>query len=155
MFWILNFVFSFSPHSSSVSYLMRLEIVSIMWICWACGWMVYILFFDGSTVHTIYSSFFGSLALGLLSHYMARHMKEPVIIFMVTGIIPLVPGGLAYDATKNLVLLHFSRAINTMLEVTLIAGAIALGLLFADQISKIVISGFDRTRKNYNSIYIE
>ena len=41
-----------------------------------------------------------------------------------------------------------------MLEVTLIAGAIALGLLFADQISKIVISGFDRTRKNYNSIYI-
>ena len=28
------------------------------------------------------------------------------------------------------------KAINTMLEVTLIAGAIALGLLFADQISK-------------------
>ena len=65
---------------------------------------------------------------------------------MVTGIIPLVPGGLAYD-TKNLVLLHFGKAINTMLEVTLIAGAIALGLLFADQISKIVISGFARTRK--------
>ena len=65
---------------------------------------------------------------------------------MVTGIIPLVPGGLAYDATKNLVLLHFGKAINTMLEVTL-AGAIALGLLFADQISKIVISGFARTRK--------
>lgn len=40
---------------------------------------------------------------------------------MVTGIIPLVPGGLAYDATKNLVLLNFSTAINTMLEVTLIA----------------------------------
>ena len=66
---------------------------------------------------------------------------------MVTGIIPLVPGGLAYDSTKNLVLLHFGKAINTMLEVTLIAGAIALGLLFADQISKIVISGFARTRK--------
>ena len=54
--------------------------------------------------------------------------KEPVIIFMVTGIIPLVPGGLAYDATKNLVLLHFGKAINTMLEVTL-AGAIALGFI--------------------------
>ena len=55
---------------------------------------------------------------------------------MVTGIIPLVPGGLAFDATKNLVLLQFGKAINTMLEVTLIAGAIALGLLFAHQISK-------------------
>ena len=59
---------------------------------------------------------------------------------MVTGIIPLVPGGLAFDATKNLVLLQFGKAINTMLEVTLIAGAIALGLLFADQISKIIVS---------------
>ncbi len=51
---------------------------------------------------------------------MARKQKEPAIIFMVTGIIPLVPGGLAYDATKNLVLLNFSTAINTMLEVTLL-----------------------------------
>ena len=71
-----------------------------------------------------------------------KQKKEPAIIFMVTGIIPLVPGGLAYDATKNLVLLNFSTAINTMLEVTLIAGAIALGLLFADQISKLIVSGF-------------
>ena len=71
---------------------------------------------------------------------------------MVPGIIPLVPGGLAFDATKNLVLLDFSKAINTMLEVTLIAGAIALGL-FADQISKIILSGFARTRKEYNIIY--
>lgn len=91
--------------------------------------------------------FFGSLALGLLSHYMARKQKEPAIIFMVTGIIPLVPGGLAYDATKNLVLLNFSTAINTMLEVTLIAGAIALGLLFADQISKLIVSGFVKSFK--------
>ena len=72
---------------------------------------------------------------------MARVKKEPVIIFMIPGIIPLVPGGLAFDATKNLVLLEFSKAINTMLEVTLIAGAIALGLLFADQIAKLIVSG--------------
>ncbi|AGW35572.1 Integral membrane protein [Staphylococcus aureus] len=78
---------------------------------------------------------------------MARKQKEPAIIFMVTGIIPLVPGGLAYDATKNLVLLNFSTAINTMLEVTLIAGAIALGLLFADQISKLIVSGFVKSFK--------
>ncbi|MGV3238550.1 threonine/serine exporter family protein, partial [Staphylococcus aureus] len=80
-------------------------------------------------------------------HYMARKQKEPAFIFMVTGIIPLVPGGLAYDATKNLVLLNFSTAINTMLEVTLIEGAIALGLLFADQISKLIVSGFVKSFK--------
>ena len=61
---------------------------------------------------------------------------------MVTGIIPLVPGWISLRCNENLVLLNFSTAINTMLEVTLIAGAIALGLLFADQISKLIVSGF-------------
>ena len=111
----------------------------------ACGWIVYTIFYDTLEFHTIYSNFFGGLALGLLSHVMARYKKEPVILFMVPGIIPLVPGGLAFDATKNLILIQFSKAINTMLEVTLIAGAIALGLLFADQISKLIITGTKRT----------
>lgn len=148
MFWILNFIFSFL---ASLFFCVIFDAPRKLYlscgVVGACGWMIYILFYNGLHVHTIYSSFFGSLALGLLSHYMARYKKEPAIIFMVTGIIPLVPGGLAYDATKSLVLLHFNKAINTMLEVTLIAGAIALGLLFADQISKIIIYGFDRTRK--------
>ena len=148
MFWILNLIFSYT---ASLFFCVIFDAPRKLYLSCgfvgACGWMVYILFFQGLNVHTIYSSFFGSLALGLISHYMARTKREPAIIFMVPGIIPLVPGGLAFDATKNLVLLDFSKDINTMLEVTLIAGAIALGLLFADQISKIILSGFARTRK--------
>ncbi|MDW8543922.1 threonine/serine exporter family protein [Staphylococcus sp. KG4-1] len=142
MFWILNFLFSYLPPLFfGVIFDVPKRLYNIVGLVGACGWMVYILFYDGFSTHTIYSSFFGSLALGCLSHIMARVKKEPVIIFMIPGIIPLVPGGLAFDATKNLVLLEFSKAINTMLEVTLIAGAIALGLLFADQIAKLIVSG--------------
>ncbi len=36
-----------------------------------------------------------------------------------------------------------------MLEVILIAGAIALGLLFADQISKLIVSGFVKSLNDY------
>ena len=148
MFWILNFIFSYTASLFfGVIFDVPKRLYNTVGIVGACGWMVYTIFFDGLNTHTIYSSFFGSLALGCLSHIMARSKKEPIIIFMIPGIIPLVPGGLAFDATKNLVLLEFSKAINTMLEVTLIAGAIALGLLFADQISKIILSGFARTRK--------
>ncbi|RIL71391.1 threonine/serine exporter family protein [Staphylococcus devriesei] len=147
MFWILNLLFSFM---SSFFFCVIFDAPRRLYLSCgfvgAFGWMVYILFYHGFSIHTIYSSFLGSLALGLISHYMARRKKEPAIIFMVPGIIPLVPGGLAFDATKNLVLLEFGQAINTMLEVTLIAGGIALGLLFADQISKIIISGFDIRR---------
>ncbi|MCJ1657052.1 threonine/serine exporter family protein [Staphylococcus sp. NRL 16/872] len=148
MFWLLNLLFSYT---ASLFFCVIFDAPRRLYLSCgfvgAFGWMVYILFFQGLNIHTIYSSFFGSFALGLISHYMARKKREPAIIFMVPGIIPLVPGGLAFDATKNLVLLEFGRAINTMLEVTLIAGAIALGLLFADQISKIVASGFVRRRK--------
>lgn len=46
------------------------------------------------------ASFLGSLILGLMSHTMSRRYKRPVIIFIVPGIIPLVPGGAAYEATR-------------------------------------------------------
>lgn len=46
------------------------------------------------------ASFLGSLILGLMSHTMSRRYKRPVIIFIVPGIIPLVPGGAAYQATR-------------------------------------------------------
>ncbi|MCH8664278.1 threonine/serine exporter family protein [Staphylococcus lugdunensis] len=148
MFWLLNFIFSYT---ASLFFCVIFDAPRKLYLTCglvgACGWMVYVIFFNGLRLHTIYSSFFGSLALGLISHFMARKQKEPAIIFMVTGIIPLVPGGLAFDATKILVLLEFGKAINTMLEVTLIAGAIALGLLFADQVSKISVSGFVKRYK--------
>ena len=149
MFWILNLIFSYTASLFfGIIFDVRKYLYNAVGIVGACGWMVYTLFYDGFQLHTIYSSFFGSLALGLLSHIMARLKKEPVILFMVPGIIPLVPGGLAFDATKNLILLDFSKAINTMLEVTLIAGAIALGLLFADQISKLIVSGTKFSKKH-------
>ncbi|MGZ0075485.1 threonine/serine exporter family protein [Staphylococcus aureus] len=143
MFWILNFIFSFL---ASMFFCVIFDAPRKLYLSCGfvgtCGWMVYTLFFNGFNVHTIYSSFFGSLALGLLSHYMARKQKEPAIIFMVTGIIPLRPWLSIRCYKKFSLIKFFSTAINTMLEVTLIAGAIALGLLFADQISKLIVSGF-------------
>ena len=45
------------------------------------------------------------------------------------GIIPLVPGGTAYEATRYLVSNDYTQAVNTFLEVTLISGSIAFGIL--------------------------
>ena len=58
------------------------------------------------------------------------------MIFMIPGIIPLVPGSLAFRATQELVTLNFTDAGNTFIRAILIAGSIALGLLISDQLSK-------------------
>ncbi|SUM35124.1 integral membrane protein [Staphylococcus gallinarum] len=74
--------------------------------------------------------------MGLLSHIMSRIFKAPVVIFMIPGIIPLVPGSIAFRATQQLVTLQFTDATNTFIRAILVAGAIALGLLISDQLSK-------------------
>ncbi|WP_186305635.1 hypothetical protein [Staphylococcus epidermidis] len=58
---------------------------------------------------------------------------------MVRGIIGVVGGGVGYDGSKKLVLLDFGKGINRMVEVRLIGGGIGLGLLFGDEICKMVI----------------
>lgn len=141
LFWISHFFFSYI---ASLFFCIIFDAPKRMYFyagfVGACGWTVYIILYSGLHIHTIYASFFSSLTLGLISHIMARLKKEPVIIFMIPGIIPLVPEGLAFDTTKSLIILQFSKAVPTMLEVTLIAGAIAMGLLFADQIARLVIT---------------
>ncbi|BBK28845.1 membrane protein [Staphylococcus arlettae] len=97
----------------------------------AMGWTIYKFTVD-MDLGKVMAAFLGSLILGIMSHTMSRHYKRPVIIFIVPGIIPLVPGGLAYEATRLLVTNQYTHAVNTFLEVTLISGAIAFGILCAE-----------------------
>ena len=83
-----------------------------------------------------------------MSHTMSRRYKQPVIIFIVPGIIPLVPGGAAYEATRFLVSNDYTNAVNTFLEVTLISGAIAFGIL----VSEIVYYIYSRIKQSYGKI---
>ena len=94
------------------------------------------------------ASFLGSFILAIMSHVMSRRYKRPVIIFIVPGIIPLVPGGLAYEATRFLVSNQYTHAVNTFLEVTLISGAIAFGILCAEIIYYI----YTRVKQHYGKM---
>lgn len=65
------------------------------------GWMLYLLLDYSSD--TVVATFGATVVIGLISQFFARSFKMPVIIFSVGGIIPLVPGGLAYDAMRRFV----------------------------------------------------
>ncbi|WP_251517238.1 MULTISPECIES: threonine/serine exporter family protein [Staphylococcus] len=102
----------------------------------ASGYLVYFILHEYLNMDSIYCSLLGSLTLGLLSHIMSRVFKAPVVLFMIPGIIPLVPGSIAFRATQQLVTLNFAEASDTFIRAILIAGSIALGLLISDQLSK-------------------
>jgi len=66
----------------------------------AIGWLVYLLFLEGWGV--VMANFFGTMAIALLAHIFARVMKAPVTVFLIPGILILVPGGGLFRAAYQL-----------------------------------------------------
>jgi uncharacterized membrane protein YjjB (DUF3815 family) len=61
-----------------------------------------------------------------------------MIIFNVSGIIPLVPGVLAYDAMRRVVENDYNAAIPLAAKAFMISGAIAIGLVLSEVINQII-----------------
>ncbi|MCD8904483.1 threonine/serine exporter family protein [Staphylococcus chromogenes] len=137
MILILMFIFSFlTAFCFAFVYDAPKRLFVPAGLCGGCGYIVYHIATVILNVDSIYASLLGSFTLGILSHIMARLVKSPVILFMIPGIIPLVPGSIFFKAAQKLLTLDFVQASDIFIRATLIAGAIAVGLLFSDQIAK-------------------
>lgn len=69
------------------------------------GWAVYLIvevFNDG----ILMKNFLAAVAVALVSQAMARHFKAPVILFVIPGILPMVPGAGMYRIVYSLSLIH-------------------------------------------------
>lgn len=60
----------------------------------ALGWCVYLL--CGGIKNDIIQSFFAIIVVAVYSEIMARLYKAPATVYLVVGLIPLVPGGGIY-----------------------------------------------------------
>ncbi|CDQ38338.1 threonine/serine exporter family protein [Virgibacillus salexigens] len=101
------------------------------------GWILYYILVDQG-IDAVPATIFGSMLVAILSHLCARLYKTPIIIFNVSGIIPLVPGGIAYDAMRHFVENDYFTAVQLSTKVMLLAGAIAIGLMFSEVANQII-----------------
>ncbi|MFD1064458.1 threonine/serine exporter family protein [Oceanobacillus locisalsi] len=88
-------------------------------------------------VDIVAATTFAAVLVSILSQLCSRILKRPIIIFTVSGIIPLVPGGVAYNAMRNFVENDYNTAIQLSAQVMLLAGGIAIGLMFSQVINQI------------------
>lgn len=105
----------------------------------AVGWFIYILCLQNG-LDTVFASFLSSLVLSIISHILAIYRKNPVTVYQIAGIIPIVPGGLLYTGVFHILQEHGS-GMNTsqaFVEALEIAASIALGMLFVQAIMKLV-----------------
>ena len=85
----------------------------------------------------VFSLFLASMMGSIYCEIMARIYKNPVTMFIICAIIPLVPGGGMYYATLEAVKGNFTLALTKGAETLFSAGAIAVGIVFVASISTI------------------
>lgn len=91
------------------------------------GWGVYLMFFWlGSDVA---QAFCASLAVTLYGELMARLLRTPATVFLLVGLIPLVPGGGIYYTMEYCIRGDTTGFLQTGIHTFGLAGALALGIL--------------------------
>lgn len=107
------------------------------------GWILYYLLVEQG-VDVVPATIFGAMLVSILSYTSAKVWKTPIIIYTVSGIIPLVPGGIAYNAMRQFVENNYDVAVQLSAQVMLLAGGIAIGLMFSEVVNQIVKKVFVR-----------
>lgn len=105
----------------------------------AIGWLVY-LAFTNQGVDIVPASFAGSFVIAIVAHLYAKRFKKPMLIFNVAGIIPLVPGGMAYNTMRHIVENDYMMGIEYAVKTSLVTGAIVMGLVFAEVFMQLIFT---------------
>lgn len=126
---LIQFASSFlTAFGFAVLYNIPRKTITSAGITGAVGWTIHFFLVEYADVMNFIATIIAAFFIAFTSQIFARRLKTPVIIFTLPGIIPLVPGGSAYNAMRYFVEgnseLGFQFATSTFLT----AGALALGL---------------------------
>ncbi|MFU0800271.1 MAG: threonine/serine exporter family protein [Xylanivirga thermophila] len=94
----------------------------------AIGWAGYLLMMHISK-STIAATFIASIFIGIMGEFFAKRTKNPVTIFIIPAIIPLVPGVASYKTIKALIDGKNKEALSLGILTAGIALAISSGLI--------------------------
>lgn len=103
----------------------------------AVGWTIYYVLYEQG-LDEVQASFVGAFIVAIVAYMFARRYRMPMIVFSVSGIIPLVPGGLAYNTMRNIVELDYIMGLQNGMRAFMISGSIAMGLVFAEVIMQLM-----------------
>ena len=126
---VFDIVFSFL---ATIAYVVLFNVPRRYFV--SCGitgvvaWLVYKA--SSGTFSAAAATFLATLAVVFLSRMLTVRMKCPITIFLMAGIIPLVPGAGIYYTVYYMVTGQLSLAAQKGLEAVKIAFAIVLGIVF-------------------------
>ena len=93
------------------------------------------------------SAFVGAFLVAMSSEILARFLRVPSPVLSIPGVIPLVPGSVAYRAVIHLVKGEQVQGLETSVKVVLTAVGIASGLLLASALGRRFLGPIFRSDK--------
>lgn len=101
------------------------------------GWVIYSLTKGYSP---ILAAFLASTIIGLFGEIFARIQKRPVTVFVIPGIVPIVPGYGLYLTMVHLINNKYYEAAQIGTEAVFTAGAISIGIIVVSSSSRLLKS---------------
>ena len=123
--------------TASFAYFFYINRFDIFWtsLFGGLGWLVYITVLNVASQAAGYMA--GALCVGLLSEVFAVILKKPATVFIVPGIIPLVPGGGMYETMLMAMWGKMDAAAVTGFNTITAAASIAVGIALASSLARL------------------
>ena len=87
-----------------------------------------------------FNYFIAAVFISLFSEVSARILKSPVLVFLVCGIIPLVPGGGMFYTMLESLKGNTNKALAVGCNTLMLAGSIAIGIVLVSSFTKLFFS---------------
>lgn len=110
------------------------------------GWVLFITLKSAFALHSFAANFLASLVIALLSEMAARIFKQPVTVFNVPAIIPLVPGLGMYRGMHYILNGSVSYGTEVLTGAALDSCAIAIGLMMVSGAFRALKTGSEMAR---------
>lgn len=115
----------------------RLRFVVLSSLIGAVGWAVFLLL-TNAVSSDVWRYLLATIAVSALSELSARLFKAPATVFLLIGIVPLVPGSGLYYAMSYLIRGDYELFAEKGLQTAAYAGAIAVGVSVVTSLSRMI-----------------
>lgn len=102
-------------------------------------------------VGIVFGNLMAAFLISVISMYAAYYKKMPMVIFNIPSLVSFVPGGQAYQMIRNFAIGHSQTAWGFLVQVVVIAGAIAMGFILGELYHQIWQYGRKKMGTHYES----
>lgn len=136
MIWAFLFAFSSTVGFSILFHVPKKNILAAG-LVGALGWITYTYFITSGS-GSVLACFAGSCVVAVISDLFSRIFKDAATIFIIPGILPLVPGANMYYTMLAILDGNVQKTASVGTETMLMAGAIAVALLVVASVVKLL-----------------